>query len=75
MLTPDEKLEAIRRLLAMQKVIRNIADYAEGVSTRAKDAVATGLAFAVLMVRESILAYGKELTKWTTKLVEPDLDE
>lgn len=71
--TPEDKADAIRRLLAVENSVRTLADASEEVADAAKQAGANGLAFALLMVRESILIYGKEAAKWTRKLLS-DLD-
>jgi hypothetical protein len=60
----EQKLEALNRLLAVQKMLRSVADAATLAAEEAEEAEATGLSFAVLMVRESILAYSKELNRW-----------
>lgn len=69
-MTKDEKLDALRRLLAVQKAIRNIADYSADAAEVAKTANASGLAFSLLMVRESLLAYGKEVSKWSSEALK-----
>jgi len=63
--TKDEKLDALRRLMAIQKAIRSIADSSTDAAEVALAANATGLAFSLLMVRESLLSYGKEVSKWS----------
>lgn len=72
-MTPEEKAEAIRRLLAVENSVRTLADASDEVAIAAKEAGANGLAFSLYMVRESILVYGKEVAKWTKKLLS-DLD-
>jgi hypothetical protein len=71
--TPAEKSDAIRRLLAVEKSVRALADASGEVADAAAQSGATGLAFSLHMVRESILVYGKEAAKWTRKLLG-DLD-
>ena len=72
-MTPEDKADAIRRLLAVENSVRALADASQEVADAATEAGATGLAFSLFMVRESILVYGKEAAKWTRKLLS-DLD-
>lgn len=57
----------------MEKSVRALADASDEVAQAAAESGATGLAFSLHMVRESILVYGKEAAKWTRKQLD-DLD-
>jgi hypothetical protein len=70
---PAEREDAIRLLLAVQNSVRALADASGEVADAAAQSGATGLAFSLHMMRESILVYGKEAAKWTRKLLS-DLD-
>lgn len=72
-MTPEDKADAIRRLLAVENSVRSLADASEATAEAARESGATGLAFALFMVRESVLIYGKEAAKWTKKTLS-DLD-
>lgn len=59
--------EAIKMLLSLQHAIRDMADAAEQVAKVAQDSDEAGIAFAVLMLRESLLAYGKAVNDYVAK--------
>lgn len=69
-MSDDLKRDALQRLVAVQHLLREVADAAALAADDAKDADAPGLAFAVLMVRESIMAYSKELNRWAKQQLD-----
>jgi len=67
--TDNEKYDVLQRMLQMQHGLRTVAEAAEAQGRLAKETGAEGLAFAVYMLRESILIYSKELSKWVTEYI------
>jgi len=65
----DEKYATLRRMLEMQHALRSVAEAAEMQAELAKATDATGLAFAILMLRESLLVYSKELSDFVTEYI------
>jgi hypothetical protein len=65
----DEKYDALGRMLEMQAALRKVADGAELQATLAKQTGADGLAFAIHMLRESVLVYSSELSKWVEEYI------
>lgn len=59
--------EAMKMLISLQHAIRDMAGAAEQVAEIAQDTDASGVAFAVLMLRESLLAYGKAVNDYVAK--------
>jgi hypothetical protein len=70
--TNDEKYDVLQRMLQMQHGLRTVAEAAEIQGKLAQETGAEGLAFAVYMLRESILVYSKELSKWVTEYIGED---
>lgn len=68
-MTDNEKYDVLQRMLQMQHGLRTVAEAAEAQGRLAKETGAEGLAFAVYMLRESILIYSKELSKWVTEYI------
>jgi hypothetical protein len=68
--TDDDRIEMMASLVRSQHCLRDIQEMCEAVAASSKEAGETGLAFALLMVRESIGAYSKALAK----LVESAVD-
>lgn len=68
-MTNDEKYDVLQRMLQMQHGLRTVAEAAEIQGKLAKETGADGLSFAVYMLRESILVYSKELSKWVTNYI------
>jgi len=71
-MTPDERADIVRRLLAMQHSLRSVADAAERQGELCDAAGAKGLAFAVYMLREAVAAYSVALNDWVTKFLADD---
>ena len=65
----DDKYEALSRMLEMQHSLRKVAEAANLQAALAKDTGADGLAFAIHMLRESVLVYSTELSKWVTEYI------
>jgi hypothetical protein len=68
-MTPDERYAVLARMLEMQHSLRNVVEAAELQARLAKETGADGLAFAVHMLKESVLAYSRELSKWVTEYI------
>jgi hypothetical protein len=67
-LTPEDKEEVVARLVSIDQAIHAIALFADEAAVLAKEHEATGLAFSLLMLKESIKAYGVEMNKWVNKI-------
>ena len=65
----DEKYETLQRMLEMQHALRSVAEAAEMQAELAKATGADGLAFATFMMRESLLVYSKELSKFVSAYI------
>ena len=63
-MTDAERADIVIRLVAMQQALRNVCDGAEAAATLAKEAGASGLAVATLLMKESIEEYGKALNRF-----------
>ncbi len=62
----------IRRLFSSQKIMRDLMDHIESVADLCRKNGESGLAFAVLMIRESLASYTTALTSYTKKALEED---
>ena len=60
----EERYEVLARMLEMQHGLRTVAEAAQLQAALAKETGADGLAFAIHMLRESVLVYSTELSKW-----------
>jgi hypothetical protein len=67
--TSDDKYEALSRMLEMQHSLRKVAEAANSQARLAQDTGADGLAFAIHMLRESVLVYSTELSKWVEEYI------
>ena len=65
----DDKYEVLARMLEMQHGLRTVAEAAQLQATLAKETGADGLAFAIHMLRESVLVYSSELSKWVEEYI------
>lgn len=64
-----ERIEVMRRLMAMTATLRAVIEVAEEQAKCADAADAKGLALSLFMVRESLAVYSEELTKYVKKYV------
>lgn len=71
----SERAQIARRLMAMQGTLRGVMDACEAQSAMCMDAGASGLALAVLMVRESIDVYRIELAKFVVEYLKEDRED
>jgi hypothetical protein len=71
-MTPEDRADVVRRLLAMQHSLRTVIEAAEVQATYCDAAGAKGLAFAVHMLKESLSVYSSELNRWVTAYIEDD---
>lgn len=69
-MTDDDKIEMLASLVRSQHCLRDVQEMCESVATASKEAGETGLAFALLMVKESIGAYSKALAKFVESAVD-----
>ena len=63
-MTDFERADIVVRLVAMQQALRNVCDGADAAAVLAKEAGASGLAMATLLMKESIEGYGKALNRF-----------
>jgi hypothetical protein len=68
-LSNKEREEVVARLVSIDQAIKSIALFADEAAALAKDHDATGLAFSLLMLKESIEAYGVEMNKWVKTII------
>ena len=69
-MTDDDKIEMLASLVRSQHLLRDVQEMCEAVAVSSKEAGETGLAFALLMVKESIGAYSKALAKFVESAVD-----
>lgn len=69
-MTDDDKTEMLASLVRSQHLLRDVQEMCESVAAASKEAGETGLAFALLMVKESIGAYSKALAKYVESAVD-----
>jgi hypothetical protein len=65
----DEKMTLLRKLLDMQHSLRTVVEAAEVQAALAKSTGDEGFAFAIYMLRESLMIYSKELSKYVGKYI------
>jgi hypothetical protein len=71
-MTGKDRLDTIRRMVDTQKTMRTLMEYVESVAEHCDIAGEKGLALSILMIRESLAVYSKEVVKYTKKLLEED---
>lgn len=64
--------EMLLRLAEQQKTLNALAEMAGEYAEVARDADETGLAFSVLMVQESILAYAAQVRRFVLRVADRD---
>jgi hypothetical protein len=69
-MTDDDKIEMLASLVRSQNCLRDVEEMCEAAAAASKEAGETGLAFALLMVKESIGAYSKALAKYVESAVD-----
>jgi uncharacterized RmlC-like cupin family protein len=69
-MTDDEKAEMLASLVRSQNLLRDVQETIEAVAVSTKEVGESGLAFALLMVKESIGAYSKALAKFVESAVD-----
>jgi hypothetical protein len=69
-MTDDDRIEMLASLVRSQQLLRDVQELCESVAAASKEAGGTGLAFALLMVKESIGAYSKALAKYVESAVD-----
>jgi uncharacterized RmlC-like cupin family protein len=68
--TDDDKIEMLASLVRSQHCLRDVQEMCEAVAVSTKEVGESGLAFALLMVKESIGAYSKALAKFVESAVD-----
>jgi hypothetical protein len=71
-LSDSERADIVVRLVAMQQALRSVCDGADAAAALAKEAGASGLAMATLLMKESIEEYGKALNRFVLGEVGDD---
>ena len=75
-MTPSERKHFASRLIAMQQTLRTVFEACEAQAEVCQEAGANRLAFAVHMVRESLVGYSKELNVYVLRVLsDEDLDD
>ncbi len=69
-MTDDEKAEMLASMLRSQNLLRDVQETIEAVAVSSNEVGESGLAFALLMVKESIGAYSKALAKFVESAVD-----
>jgi hypothetical protein len=69
-MTDDDRLEMLASLVRSRALLLDVELMCERVAEACKDADAKGLAFSLLMVKESISAYSKELARYVETAVD-----
>jgi hypothetical protein len=63
-MTPSEKADVLRRLVAMQQTLRTVMESVEMQAQLCDSVGAKGLAFSVFMLQEALAVYSTELGRW-----------
>jgi hypothetical protein len=71
-MTPKERKYFASRLVAMQQTLRTVFEACEAQAAICEEAGANRLAFAVHMVRESLIGYSKELNVYVLRVMSDD---
>lgn len=71
----DHRVEVAKRLMRMQHTLATVFDACEAQAALCDAAGAKPLAFATHMVRESLMVYSRELSKFVGKYLSEDLEE
>lgn len=75
-MTADERADLAMRLIAMQGLLKDLAEAAADQGEVCKMARASGLAMSAFMLEQAIRSYSKELTRWVAEyLAETALDK
>lgn len=70
-MTDDDKTEMLLSMSRTRVVLQEMEDMCEKVADACKQSDASGLAFSLLMIKEAVGAYSKELARF----VKTALDE
>lgn len=68
-MTPDERRDFANRLIAQQQMLRTVFEACESQAAICDYAGAKRLAFAIHMVRESLIVYSKELNTFVLRFL------
>ena len=73
-MTPSERRHFAGRLVAMQQTLRAVFEACDAQAAVCDDAGAKRLAFAIHMVRESLIGYSKELNSFVLRVMSETAD-
>ncbi len=68
-MTPEARDLIVKKLVAQQVVLRDVFEHCETQAELCDSVGAKGLAFAISMVRESLISYSKELNTFVLKFI------
>ncbi len=75
-MTPTERKHFATRLIAMQETLRTVFEACDAQASICQECGANRLAFAVHMVRESLIGYSKELNVYVLRVMsDEDLED
>ena len=72
-MTPSERRHFAGRLVAMQQTLRSVFEACDAQAAVCDEAGGKRLAFAVHMVRESLIVYSKELNTFVLRVMSDDI--
>lgn len=70
-MTESERRDIINTMLRSQQVLRDVQEMCEAAALRINDCGESGLAFSLLMVKESIAVYASQTARFVANLVDP----
>lgn len=74
-MTPEEKADALTKLLSQQHALRTVVEAANLQAELAEQADAHGFAFAIYMLCESLKVYSSELSRFVVNYLGDEEDE
>jgi hypothetical protein len=74
-MTPEEKADALTKLLSQQHALRTVVEAANLQAELAVQAEAHGFAFAIYMLCEALQVYAKELSDFVVTYLSDDEED
>lgn len=74
-MTKSERVELIRRLFASQRAIKDLTEHLDSAADMFRHDGESGLAFSVLMIRESLSSYSSCLVRYARKHLGEEDDD
>lgn len=71
-MTPEERQDVAKRLMGMQKMLKDVCDACEAQADVCDTAGVKRLSFAVHMVREALIVYSRELNRYAISYMNGD---